>query len=100
MLAIHRAELDVSFGVVHVECDPKERFAEPFLARKGWTTEVGGGRKHAMRALAGQWAGLLQVCPDVAALFGRGSPPGQAENRLSSGSTPGCPWPARRRTRR
>lgn len=71
MLALHRAELKASFSDVRAECEPKERFAEPFLAGKGWTTEVGGGRKHAMRALAGQWAGLLQVCPDVAALRDR-----------------------------
>jgi hypothetical protein len=68
MLALHRAELEAAFGEVRAECDPKERFAEPFLSRMGWSTEVGGGRKRAMRALAGNWAGLLQVCPEIRGL--------------------------------
>lgn len=67
-LALHRGELTDKWSEIRADCDPKERFWDPFIARKGWGAEVGKGRKRAMRALAGHWSGLLQVCPEIAAL--------------------------------
>ena len=68
MLALYRDELGVRWSEVTQECDPKEKYAEPFMARKGWTAQVGRGRKRAMHALGGAWTGLLSVCPEIATL--------------------------------
>lgn len=68
MLALHRESLGVGWPDVRKECHPKERFADPFLKQRGWTTEVGKGRKRAMRELGAGWKGLLQVCPELEAL--------------------------------
>lgn len=72
MLALYRPDVRKMFGVrwseVRAECDPKERFAEIFLERCGWSAAVGGGRKKAMRPLGTQWSGLLQVCDELAEL--------------------------------
>ncbi|MCP3104222.1 hypothetical protein LZ198_35700 [Myxococcus sp. K15C18031901] len=65
MLALHRAEVETGFSEVREHCDPKEAFAEPFLQKKGWSTELGRGRKRAMRAIGSQWNGLLTVCPEL-----------------------------------
>lgn len=65
MLALHREALGVSWSEVRKECHPKERFADPFLKQRGWMTEVGKGRKRAMRDLGAGWKGLLQVCPEI-----------------------------------
>lgn len=67
MLALHRAELSAGWQEVRAECDPKERFAEPFLQSKGWGGP-GGGRKRAMRDLGQGWTGLLAVCPELSEL--------------------------------
>jgi hypothetical protein len=71
MLALHREELDGRWPEVRSDCDPKERYADSFLRGKGWLTEVGRGRKRAMRELATQWASLLSVCPELAELRDR-----------------------------
>ena len=68
MLALHRADLGAPWTEVRKECHPKERFATPFLKKRGWTMELGRGRRRAMQDLGAQWAGLLQVCPDIARL--------------------------------
>jgi hypothetical protein len=68
MLALHRDELGGRWPEVRSDCDPKERYADPFLREKGWLTEVGRGRKRAMRELPTRWASLLSVCPELAAL--------------------------------
>lgn len=68
MLALHRGALGVSWSEVRDHCDPKEAFAKPFLHRSGWTTDVGGGRKRAMRDVGASFRGLLRVCPEIAAL--------------------------------
>ncbi len=65
MLALHRDELDESWATIRAECDPKERYADPFLEAKGWSDLVGHGRKRAMRHLGKGWTGLLSVCPEV-----------------------------------
>jgi hypothetical protein len=65
MLALHRDALGANWSEVRAECHPKERFAIPFLQKKGWTAEVGRGRKRAMRALGAGYKGLLQVCPEL-----------------------------------
>lgn len=71
MLALHREELSGRWPEVRSDCDPKERYAEPFLREKGWLTEVGKGRKHAMRELPTRWSSLLSVCPELAELRDR-----------------------------
>jgi len=71
MLALHREELDVSWSEVRAHHDPKEEYAQPFLSRKGWTMQVGRGRKRAMRELATRWKSLLTVCPEIAELRDR-----------------------------
>jgi hypothetical protein len=67
-LAPHRAELPNSWSQVRSECDPKERYSDPFVESKGWLATVGKGRKKAMRDLGNAWAGVLSVCPEIAAL--------------------------------
>jgi len=71
MLALHREELAVGFSKVREHCDPKETFAEPFLQKRGWSTELGRGRKRAMRAIGSEWKGLLAVCPELEELRGK-----------------------------
>jgi hypothetical protein len=66
-LALHRQALGAAWSEVRRECDPKERFWDPFVVRMGWLTAVGKGRKKAMRGLGAGWSGLLQVCPEIAA---------------------------------
>ncbi len=68
MLALHRDELGGRWPEVRADCDPKELYADPFLREKGWLTEVGRGRKRAMRELPSRWGSLLSVCPELAQL--------------------------------
>ena len=68
MIALHRSKLDTGWSEVRAERDPKERFVRPFLEKMGWSGLVGRGYKRAMRDLAGQWRGLLSVCPEIADL--------------------------------
>lgn len=65
MLAIHRKQLGAPWNEIRSECDPKERYADSFIAERGWSAEVGRGRKKAMRELGSAWTGLLQVCPEL-----------------------------------
>jgi hypothetical protein len=65
MLALHRKQLAVPWSTVRDECDPKEIYADPFIAAQGWSAEVGRGRKKAMRELGSAWPGLLQICPEL-----------------------------------
>jgi hypothetical protein len=64
MLALHKDDLDVTLGELRKECDPKERFAEPFLRKLG-SESPGRGRKAAMRALRGRWNSLCDSCPEL-----------------------------------
>jgi hypothetical protein len=69
MLALYRNEVGALWTTVRADCDVKDR-AEAFLKRK----EFGGpgrGRKAAMRALSGQWQGLLQLCDEIGVLRDR-----------------------------
>lgn len=67
-LALHRDELGTPWPTVRADCDPKEAYFDPFIARKGWTETVGKGRKRAMRDLGQGWRGMLEVCPEIKAL--------------------------------
>jgi hypothetical protein len=67
-MALHRDALGASWQEVREHCDPKERFWDPFVAKKGWIDQLGHGRKRAMRDLSGNWRGLLTVCPEIAEL--------------------------------
>ncbi len=68
MLALHRDELEklpkTKWRDVQNECDPKERFADPFLKRRG-SSGPGNGRKAAMREIRGNWKTLLSLCPEI-----------------------------------
>jgi hypothetical protein len=51
------------------ECDPKERYAEPWLLAQGYGgADLGRGRKSAMRALTGNFRRVLSRCPEIQAL--------------------------------
>lgn len=65
MLALHRKELGVPWSEIRAERDPKERFAEPFLAEHAPKQSLGEGRVWAMRDLGSKWRGLLTVCPEL-----------------------------------
>lgn len=71
MLALHRKKLPVGWSEVRGECDPKERYAEPFLVQQGWSGGVGRGRKRAMRELGKSYRGLLKACPEISELRSR-----------------------------
>jgi hypothetical protein len=72
MLALHADKsLPAPFREIRKHFDPKEAYADPFLERQGWATDVGGGRKRAMDALAGGLRRLLSRCPEVRELRGR-----------------------------
>jgi hypothetical protein len=68
MLALHRDLLASPWQEVRAERDPKERFAQPFLAARAPRLSPGGGRVWAMRELGARWRGVLAVCPELAAL--------------------------------
>ncbi|WP_224240633.1 hypothetical protein [Hyalangium gracile] len=68
MLALHRESLGERWNAIRSDCDPKERYAEPFLREQGWLSQVGKGRKRAMRGLSAQWKSLLTVCPELTTL--------------------------------
>jgi hypothetical protein len=68
MLALHRDALGVPWRDVRAERDPKERFAQPFLAAQAPKLNAGGGRAWAMRELGSKWKGVLEVCPELAEL--------------------------------
>lgn len=68
MIALHRDKLGATWGEVRAHRDPKEAFVWPFLEKMGWRATVGRGYKRAMRELAGQFRGLVAVCPEIAEL--------------------------------
>lgn len=70
MLGLHHRDpaLGAAWQDIRAHCHPKEAFAEPFIARKGWSTLLGRGRKHAMRELGQHWSGLLGRCDELAQL--------------------------------
>lgn len=70
-LALHRQKLKAPWATVRAECDPKEAYWDPLVQAEGWLATVGKGRKKAMRELGKGWSGLLQVCPEIAALRDR-----------------------------
>lgn len=65
MLALHRAVLGVPWTTVRSENNPKERFAQPFLAAQIPKVDLSHGLAWAMRELGAGWRGLLQVCPEL-----------------------------------
>lgn len=68
MLALHRDAIAERWREIRSEPHPKERFADPFLEAHAPRPAPGGGRKWAMRELAGQWQGLLRLCEELAEL--------------------------------
>ncbi len=70
MLALYRSGFK-NWADIQAECDPKERFAWPFLEKMGWDEELGGGYKRAMDPLSKEWKGLLAVCPELKELRDR-----------------------------
>lgn len=68
MLALHRDELEkllkTKWRDIRQDCDPKERFADPFLDQRG-SSGPGNGRKAAMREIRGKWRTLLSLCPEI-----------------------------------
>ncbi len=67
-LAPHRSSLNAPWSDIRADCDPKERYFDPFIVQRGWSETVGRGRKRAMRDLGAAWSGVLSVCPEIAAL--------------------------------
>ncbi|MBL8724426.1 MAG: hypothetical protein JNK49_10295 [Planctomycetes bacterium] len=67
LLAVQEGELPAAWAAIRADCDPKERYAEPFLQALE-SVGPGGGRKAAMRGLRGKWGRLLQLCPEVRSL--------------------------------
>ena len=74
MLALYkeqlRTEFDGSFSQIREECDPKERWAEQLLEDLG-TGSPGGGRKSAMKKLAGNYRSLRDTCVEIRDLEGK-----------------------------
>jgi hypothetical protein len=66
-----RNALPAPWREIRAECDPKQRYAEPFLAAQGWSTDVGRGRKRAMDALRGDLRRLLTRCDELVELQNR-----------------------------
>lgn len=65
LLALHLGKFDAgSISEVRAECDPKEKWAEPLLARLG-SGGPGSGRKRAMAALSGNWRSLRDRCSEL-----------------------------------
>jgi hypothetical protein len=63
MLACHSEAF--AWRDVRSEIHPKERFANPFLKERAPQLDPGQGRTWAMRALSGQWRGVLDRCPEL-----------------------------------
>ena len=70
MLGLYdQKHLPAPWKEIRRHCDPKEQYAEPFLAQAGWSTYVGRGRKRAMDALGrGGLRRLLTRCEELRAL--------------------------------
>ncbi len=63
MLACHSEAF--AWRDVRAEIHPKQRFANPFLKERAPQLDAGQGRTWAMRALSGQWRGVLERCPEI-----------------------------------
>ncbi len=70
-LAIYQGELPARWQVMRQECDPKEACFYPLVEQLGLQNDVGRGRKHMMKSLAGRYSRLLQLCPEIAELRDR-----------------------------
>ena len=64
-LALYKDELSARWPEVRSEVHVKERHFQPLAESKGWQTAVGGGRKHAMRQLKGNWRSLKSLCSEL-----------------------------------
>lgn len=68
MLAV-QDRLPGPWGEIRAHCDPKEEYAEPWLAAQGYSSaDVGRGRKRAMQALSSRYRRLRSRCDEVQAL--------------------------------
>lgn len=70
MLALYKDRLGAGFADVRKHCDPKEQWADDLLRELG-TGSPGGGRKSAMRQLAGNYRSLRDTCTELRELEGR-----------------------------
>ncbi len=64
LLALHPGQIGGAWAEVRADCDPKERYSDPFLDALG-SDGPGKGRKKAMRALPGNWSRLVRLCPEI-----------------------------------
>lgn len=64
LLALYE-HAEIRWSDMQEHCDSKEAYFDPFIKDRGWMAQVGGGRKRAMRALAGNFAKLLSRCPEL-----------------------------------
>jgi hypothetical protein len=71
VLAIYQGELPARWQEMRQECDPKEAYFYPLVEQLGLQNDVGRGRKHIMKSLAGRYSRLLQLCPEIAELRDR-----------------------------
>ncbi len=70
-LAIYQGALPASWREMQQECNPKEAYFNPVVEQLGLQNDVGRGRKHIMKSLAGRYSRLLQFCPEIAELRDR-----------------------------
>jgi hypothetical protein len=69
--ALAGQDLPWSWKTVRSERDLKERYFEPFVARRGLTAGVGGGRKVLGREAASRIRRVLSLCPELQSLANR-----------------------------
>lgn len=67
LLAGHVKKLPQPWSTIRADCDVKERFCVPFLARYG-DQSAGGGRERLMEETVQNWDGLLERCPELKTL--------------------------------
>lgn len=60
-----------AWRAIRAECDPKERYAEPYLIARGWSRHVGRGRKRAMAEHGGWFKRVMSRCAELRALRDR-----------------------------
>lgn len=71
LLAGHRHHLGVEWASVRVHPRLKEDVFEPFLSKSGNARAPGGGREMLMRQTLANYAGLVEVCPELKDLEAR-----------------------------
>jgi hypothetical protein len=70
-LAIYQNQLPAPWQEMRKECHPKEAYFNPLIEQLGLQNDVGRGRKHIIKSLAGRYSRLLQLCSEIAELRDR-----------------------------